>query len=87
MLFNINISPVNAAPGAAFNINVQIEAPDLVQALEAAKEPIRKSAEASANQLAAALPAPTPPQEIAQMWHKPATTVLESAAGDLERGS
>jgi hypothetical protein len=60
VLFNVSISPANPAPGAAFNINVQIEAPDLVQALEGAKEPIRKSAEASARQLNNALPAAPP---------------------------
>lgn len=61
MLFNINISPASAAPGGGFNINVQIEAPDLVEALELAKEPIRKSAEASARSLSSALPGPPAP--------------------------
>lgn len=60
MLFNVNISP--AQPGAP-NFNVQIEAPDLVSALEAAKLPILKSANDAAGILAAALPAgkPEPP--------------------------
>jgi hypothetical protein len=57
VLFNVSLSPANAPPGAGFNINVQIEAPDLVSALEAAKEPIRKSAEASARSLSDSLPA------------------------------
>lgn len=63
MQFNINIQPLGVPPGAGFNISVQVDAPDLVTALEAAKEPIRKSAEASARALHDSLPAapaPTP---------------------------
>jgi|KBSMisStaDraftv2_1062788.scaffolds.fasta_scaffold1332613_2 hypothetical protein len=59
MLFNVSIQPLNSTPGSNFNINVQVDAPDLVAALEAAKEPIRKSAETQARALADALPAPT----------------------------
>ena len=55
MLFNVNISP--AQPGAP-NFNVQVEAPDLVAALEASKDAILKSAQQSAEIIAAALPAP-----------------------------
>lgn len=56
MLFNVNISP--AQPGAP-NFNVQVEAPDLIAALEAAKGPILKSALDSQAIIAAAVPAST----------------------------
>ena len=58
MLFNVNISPTQ--PGAP-NFNVQVEAPDLVAALEAAKAPILKSAQQSAAILALAIPAAQQP--------------------------
>jgi hypothetical protein len=58
MLFNINISAV--VPNSP-NFSVQVDAPDLVAALEAAKEPMLKSAAASASVLLAALPAESRP--------------------------
>jgi hypothetical protein len=60
VLFNISLSPAQSTPAGNFNISVQVEAPDLVAALEAAKEPIRKSAETQALALHSALPAPEP---------------------------
>lgn len=57
VLFNVNISP--AQPGSP-NFNVQVEAPDLVAALEAAKDPILKSAVQSSAIINSALPAPAP---------------------------
>lgn len=65
MLFNVNISP--AQPGSP-NFNVQVEAPDLVAALEAAKAPILKSALDAADILTSALPA----QKPAEAGAKPA---------------
>jgi hypothetical protein len=57
VLFNVNISP--AGPSAP-NFNVQVEAPDLIAALEAAKAPILKSANESAAIITAALPSAKP---------------------------
>lgn len=59
MLFNVNVSP--AQPGAP-NFNVQVEAPDLVSALEGAKAPLLKSARDAAAILAASIPAAPAPQ-------------------------
>jgi len=61
MLFNVNI---NAAVPGGPNINVQVEAPDLEQAMAKATPMILKSARDSAAVLLATLPpektAPTP---------------------------
>lgn len=61
MLFNVSISP--SQPGAP-NFTVTVEAPDLVAALEAAKALVLKSAQQSAEIIAAALPAPPRPARL-----------------------
>ena len=58
MLFIVTIQPANVGPGGNFNISHQIDASDMIEALEAAKELVRKSAESQARALLAALPAP-----------------------------
>lgn len=61
MLINVNVSvPTPNGP----NIGVQVDANDFADALEKAKDPILKSAQASAAVLMAGLPAdrrPNPP--------------------------
>ena len=57
MLFNVNI---NAAVPGGPNINVQVEAPDLEQAMAKATPMILKSARDSAAVLLATLPAEKP---------------------------
>jgi hypothetical protein len=57
-VFNVNISA--QAPNAP-NFNVQVEAPDLIAALELAKDPILKSAKQSAAIIASTLPTENPP--------------------------
>jgi hypothetical protein len=59
MLFNVSIAPL---PSGQPNFNVQVEATDLIAALEGAKAPILKSALQSAEILTAALPTPKPGQ-------------------------
>lgn len=59
MLFSVSIQPL---PGGQPNFNIQVEAPDLISALEAAKAPILKMARDSQAILAAALPASAPAQ-------------------------
>lgn len=60
VLFNISIQRADQA--GSLNLNVQVEAPDAVSALEAAKAQLRKTLEASGLSVAPAVPpATTPP--------------------------
>jgi hypothetical protein len=61
VLFNVSIQPL---PSGQPNLSIQIEAPDLVAALEAAKGPILKMALDSAAVLTAALPAAKPAEPV-----------------------
>lgn len=58
MLFIVTIQPAQPSIGGNFNISHQIDAPDMLDALEQAKELVRKSAEGQARALLAALPSP-----------------------------
>lgn len=63
MQFNISLSPIGGAP---FNITLQVEAPDIAAALEAAKRPMVEQAKSTAASLVASLPQPAPPAPPAQ---------------------
>lgn len=57
MRFIVTIQPLNAGPGGQFNISEQVEAADLIEALEVAKAQVLKTAQTQARAIFDALPA------------------------------